>query len=232
MLKTVLVTGANRGIGLELVKQYAQSGCTVLACCRDPHHALELQRLSEAYSSIFIYLLDVSNEDHIKQLATQLKNKTIDILFNNAGIAGEDHPVGSITYTDLISTLKINTIGPILLAQALEEQIVRSENKIIVNMSSVLASIELNQDDSWCWLPYRISKSALNSATRSLANQLKSKGVIVIALNPGWVKTDMGGENADITAEESVSGMMSILETMSLEDSGKFHSYDGRQLPW
>ena len=232
MSKTILVTGANRGIGLELVKQYAKLNCTVLACCRDPNHALELQSLKQDHKSIRIYQLDVSNEDDIKQISEQLKNEKIDILFNNAGISGQDNPFGEITYTDLISTFKVNTIGPVLLMQALHKQVINSKNKIIVNTSSALGSIEFNQDASWFWLSYRISKSGLNAATRSIANQLKSKGVIVIALDPGWVKTDMGGKNATLTTQECVTEIRNTLENISLSDSGSFIRYDGKHVSW
>jgi NAD(P)-dependent dehydrogenase (short-subunit alcohol dehydrogenase family) len=232
MSKTILVTGANRGIGLELVKQYAELECTVLACCRDPNHALELQHLKQDHKSVRIYQLDVSKEDDINRIAEQLKNEKIDILFNNAGIAGQDNPFGEISYSDLITTFKVNTIGPTLLIQALHKQVTHSETKIIVNTSSALGSIELNQDASWFWLSYRISKSGLNAATRSLANQLKSKGVIVIALDPGWVQTDMGGKNAMLTTQECVTNIRHTLENISLNDSGSFIKYDGKQVSW
>jgi len=176
--------------------------------------------------------LDVSNENQIKEISEQLKNEKIDILFNNAGIAGLDNPFGEIIDADLITTFKVNTIGPVLLTQALHKQIANSKNKIIVNTSSALSSIELNQDTSWFWLSYRLSKSALNAATRSLAHQLKSKGVIVIALDPGWVKTDMGGKNANMTTHECVTQIRHALEKISLNDSGSFIRYDGKQVPW
>jgi len=232
MSKTILVTGANRGIGLELVKQYAKSGCNILACCRDPDHAAELKLLMQTYKIISLYQLDVSNENSVKQLAEELKNTTIDILFNNAGIAGKDDALGSVTSEDLISTLKVNTIGPILIAQALHQQVSQSQNKIIVNTSSTLGSIELNKGDDWFWLSYRVSKSALNSATKCLSNKLKSKGIIVISLDPGWVKTDMGGHDADLTPEESVNGIINVLEKISKDDSGSFIRYNRQRLPW
>lgn len=232
MSKTILVTGANRGIGLEIVKQYAASESKILACCRNPDDALELQRLRENYQSICIHQLDVSKEDGIKKIATQFKNESIDILFNNAGIAGQDNPLDEITYSDLLKTFEINTIGPILLIQALYKQVAKSKSKVIVNTSSALASIDLNHDSGWFWLSYRLSKSALNAATRSLANQLKSKDIIVIALDPGWVKTDMGGENANLTTKECVAGIINVLEKVSLKDSGSFIRYDGKHTPW
>lgn len=232
MPNTIFITGANRGIGLQLVKQYARSNDVVLACCRNPNQALELQQLKDNYKSIRIIQLDVSNEEHIEQITEQLKNEKIDILFNNAGIAGEDNSFGDITYTDLLTTFKVNTIGPVLLTQALQKLVANSKSKIIVNMSSALGSIELNQDASWFWLSYRLSKSALNAATRSLANQLKSKNVIVIALDPGWVKTDMGGESANLTTQECVTQIINTLGKISLKDSGLFIRYDGQPVPW
>lgn len=232
MTNTILVTGANRGIGLELVKQYAKTGCIVLACCRYPDSAAALQDLSHTYQSIHIYQLDISDDHQIKQLASQLKNTTIDILFNNAGIAGQDNAFGDITQDDLMETFKVNTVGPVLLTQALINQVERGKRKLIVNTSSQLGSIELNQDVSWFWFSYRLSKSALNAATRTLANQLKSKGIIVISMDPGWVKTDMGGKNAPTTTEECVKGIMSALEGVSLSDTGMFVGRDGLYVPW
>lgn len=232
MTKTILVTGANRGIGLEIVKQYAKLGCTVYACCRDPDHAVELQKLQQLHQSIFIHQLDVSNEENINNLSEQLKDKTIDVLFNNAGVAGQDNSIGNITSKDLMSTFKINTMGPILLAQAMIGPIAKSKSKIIVNMSSYLSSIESNRDSSWLWFSYRVSKSGLNAATRTFANSLKPKGIVVISLDPGWVQTDMGGKNAEITTEECVLGLMKTLEKLSLKDSGNFIRYNGDHVPW
>lgn len=232
MSKTILVTGANRGIGLELVRQYAIAGCNVLACCRDPGSASELQKTQQTNKNISIYQLDVTNENHIKEIAKKLKNFPIDILFNNAGVAGKDNLFGSISYEDLISTFKVNTVAPVMIAQALINQINQGKNKLIVNTSSTLASIELNDGSDWAWVSYRISKSALNAATKSLANLLKPKKITVIALDPGWVQTDMGGKDADLTPEESVKGIRKVVENISLEDSGKFIRYNGQSVPW
>jgi NAD(P)-dependent dehydrogenase (short-subunit alcohol dehydrogenase family) len=232
MSKTILVTGANRGIGLEMVKQYAELGDNVLACCRDPDKAIELQTLAKNISNIKIYKLDVNDLSNIDQLATQLSDAPIDILINNAGVGGMDASFGKVEYDDFLSTLKVNTIAPVMIAQALLKQVLKGNDKIIVNISSVLGSIELHQDNSWGHLTYRVSKSALNSATRAMANKLNESKVIVLAMHPGWVQTDMGGKDAHITPEQSVEGIKNFLKSVSLENSGNFFSYEGESLPW
>lgn len=229
---TILVTGANRGIGLELVKQYAASGCKVLACCRDPEKASELNQLQKNHADISIHQIDVSDEASIRHLADQLKQTPIDILYNNAGVAGGDQQFGSIEYKTLLNTLQVNTVGPVMLAQALIDQVNLGKCKKIVNISSTMGSIELNSGDGWGWLSYRVSKSALNSATRCMANQLKGRQIIVVAMHPGWVQTDMGGAGADISVEKSVSGIKNVISKISLNDSGNFLTYNGKSLPW
>ena len=132
----------------------------------------------------------------------------------------------------MTATLKVNTIAPILLAQALFNNVATSQQKVIVNTSSMLGSLELNQVGDWFWLAYRVSKSALNAATRCLANQFHSKNIIVIALDPGWVKTDMGGKDAELEPEESIKGIINVVANLKLTDSGNFFKYNGSHLPW
>lgn len=232
MTKTILVTGANRGIGLEIVRQYAESGCTVLACCRSPDSATELQNLAKSNSYISIHQLDVCDETQIIKLAEKLNDISIDILFNNAGVAGSGVAFGEVKFNDLIDTFKTDAAAPVMVAQAFIPHVAKSQKKLIVNMSSLLGSIELNTDNSWGWFSYRVSKSALNSATRCMANQLNEMGITVVAMHPGWVLTDMGGNDAEITVEISVSGIRRVLEKVTLTDSGDFLGFDGSRLPW
>lgn len=238
-MKTILITGANRGIGLELTEQYLKDGWQVLACCRDPQKANELMQLEKnASDQLKIFELDVSDEKSIQKLSEKLANEKIDILFNNAGILADPRPtteffqqqIGSVTQQMLMESFKINTAGPLLLAQALLKQVERSDLKIIVNMSSTLGSITLNEDG--CYYAYRISKVALNAVTKNLAVELRDKKIIIISMHPGWVITDMGGENAEITTEQSAVGMKHVLANLTLKDSGEFFRYSGEKMPW
>jgi NAD(P)-dependent dehydrogenase (short-subunit alcohol dehydrogenase family) len=229
-MKTILITGANRGIGLELARQYSEAGWQVVACCRNPDKASELQKIHS--KNIEILPLDLHKRESIQELSSHLKNTAIDIMINNAGMVGNQLTFGDIDYETFSETLKVNTIAPVLVAQSLISQITKGHKKIIVNISSYLASIELNTEDDWAFPIYRISKSALNSATKCMANNLKEKNITVISMDPGWVKTDMGGEDADLTPAESVSGIRNILEGINLSHTGEFFRYDGTKLPW
>lgn len=229
---TILITGANRGIGLALVKQYAQHNYHVLACCRAPSDAISLEALAATYPHIDIYPLDVQDEASIARLASCLQDTPIDILFNNAGVAGIDKPWGEYTQADLLSLFLTNAAGPTLVSQACYSNLLKGRTKLIVNMSSFLSSIALNQRHDWFWLAYRMSKAALNAATRSLAHTLAKEGITVIALDPGWVQTDMGGKDAPLTVTESVSSIRATLDACSMKDSGNLIRYDGSSLPW
>lgn len=231
-MRTILITGANRGLGLELSRQYYAEGWRIIACCRNPKEAEELRGIeSDNSGRLMIMKLDVADPDAIRNVAKQLDNETIDILMNNAGVIGMQlDTLKDIDADAWVETFKVNSIAPILLAQHLIKQIMRSNLKIICNVTSILGSISLNEDGNYYL--YRSSKAALNAATKCLANELKPQDIIVFALNPGWVQTDMGGENALLTPEESIKNIRKLLAGIGLADSGKFINYDGAQLSW
>lgn len=230
-MKTVFITGANRGLGLELVKQYAQRGWYVIACCRDINTALELSLLAQTYPKIRIHTLDVSNESHIIALTEKFADTTIDVLIHNAGVGGDEcESLGNMGQMDWIDVLKVNTIAPMLITQALLNNILAGEDKTIIGMTSILASIDDNRSGGR--YSYRASKAALNQIIKSLACELSEVGVKTLAIHPGWVQTDMGGDEGKITAEESVKGMLSVIENLRLKHTGSFFVYDGTQLPW
>ena len=180
--------------------------------------------------NIEIIKLDLNEIDEIIKLRNQFKGRSLDILINNAGIAGTEDSFDTVAPETLLTTFHINTLEPTLIAQALIDSLEIGFSKIIVNISSYYGSIQnYNETD---YTAYQISKSALNSATKNMANSLKSKNIIVISIDPGWVKTDMGGLHADITPQQSVSGIRSVIERLALNDSGKFFRYDGSFLPW
>lgn len=228
-MTTVLITGANRGIGLEHVRQFAEKGYRVLACCRDPEGADDLQTLAENSSGrIAIHRFDQSKPEDAARLAAEI-DEPIDILFNNAGINA-----GGRTFDNaaqgMAETFDVNVTGVLRLTEALVGHVARSDRKIIANQSSKMGSIEDN--GSGGVYAYRASKAALNMVSKSLAHDLKDKGITVVALHPGWVQTDMGGPNALITPEESVEGEQKILEELTPDQSGGFFNYDGAPLPW
>ena len=169
-MNTVLITGANRGIGLEFVKQYNKDGWCVLACCRNPEYAIELEKIKGG--NIEIIQLDVNDFDNISQLGVQYRERPIDLLINNAGISSTDDDFKTISHEMILTTLRTNTLAPILIAQALINSVALGHRKIIINISSYYGSIGFY--DNTDYMAYQISKTALNSATKNMAKSLKS----------------------------------------------------------
>lgn len=232
MQKTVLITGANRGLGLEFVRQYAEAGWRVIATCRSVAAAKELTALADEYSSVQIETMDVADFKQIDALSALLADEAIDVLLNNAGVYGDDaeHGFGNLDFQVWSQTLSINTLAPVKMAEAFLPQLERGSNKLIASVSSLMGSIADNgSGGSIC---YRSSKAALNAAMKSVAIDLRDKAIGVLILHPGWVKTDMGGKNALIEVEESVSGMRQRIKEFSFEQSGCFVNYKGDVLPW
>ena len=231
MSHTILITGANRGIGLEFVKQYAQKDWQVLACCRHPESAYALSDLAKSHANVAILPLDVTDDATIKRLATQLENQPIDILVNNAGVSlDDDNGFGSVDRDDWQTTLNVNSLAPVLVSQALVKNVSKSDKKIMAFISSKMGSISDNQYGMY--YSYRASKAALNAQVMSMAIDLKTHGITTIALHPGWVKTDMGGPDALITTKTSVEGMSQVLSEITLKDSGTFRGFNGEHISW
>lgn len=232
-MKTTLITGANRGIGLEFARQYAADGWRVLACSRHPEKSDALNQLAAHYpDQITVHALDVTDHAQIESLAQALASESIDLLINNAGVSLHSG-VGGFGHTDYeawMQTFRINTMAPLKMAEAFASQIARSGQKTIVTITSKMGSIADN--GSGGHYLYRSSKAAVNIVVKSLAIDLKPVGITAVVLHPGWVKTDMGGPNAWITAEQSVSGMRHIISRLTPADSGKFIAYDGQVVPW
>ncbi len=222
---TVLITGANRGIGLELAKQLKDSGYSVIGTARKPDKASELNALG-----VKVVQLDVTDKASVAAMAASLDGAPIDLLINNAGIGG--HMAASFAETDFEQigwTFDVNSIGPMRVTQALLPNVMASKAKRVVHISSNMGSIANN---SGGYYGYRASKSALNMLNSSLAMELESDGVTCVVLHPGWVKTDLGGENAAITTEVSVAGMLKVIDGLSIENTGHFYDYQGEELPW
>ncbi len=229
-MPVVLVTGANRGIGLEFVRQYLADGWRVIACCREPLNASSLIMLAATSGGrLSIRELDVTDFGQIERLAEALGDEAIDILINNAGF----YPHGSFgdtDYEDWALAFRINAMAPLKMAESFVAQVGRSRLRKIVTLSSKMGSIADN--GSGGSYPYRASKVAANMVMKSLAIDLKPLGIAVTTLHPGWVLTDMGGPNALITPEQSVRGMRRVIDELDLEHAGRFVAYDGQAIPW
>ncbi|GAA5442054.1 hypothetical protein Misp06_00215 [Microbulbifer sp. NBRC 101763] len=231
MSGTILITGTNRGIGLEICAQFASDGWKVYACCRDLDRASELKTLQGQYSNLYPIQLDVTDYSQMISLAKAIEGEPIDILFNNAGYYGpKGVAFGQVDLTEWRRVLESNTIAPYMMAETFCDNVAASEHKLIAMMSSKVGSIADNRSGGG--YIYRTSKTALNQIVKSLSIDLKERGITVVALHPGWVKTAMGGPGALISAEDSVSGLKKILLQANQADSGHFYNYDGSQIPW
>jgi NAD(P)-dependent dehydrogenase (short-subunit alcohol dehydrogenase family) len=222
-MPTILITGANRGLGLEFARQYAAEGWRVIGTVRDP---LSGRAASDAGAEV--YVADVSDPASITRLKNALGGVELDILLNNAGIYGEQQSFGAVDPDAFLRTIRTNTLAPLKMAEAFAGNL--SGRKIIASVSSLMGSIAENTSGNW--YGYRASKAALNMVMKGLALDLKDQGVVAIALSPGWVRTDMGGPNAPLDPPTAVAGMRSVLDKVTLNDSGKFFHFDGRELPW
>lgn len=227
-MPTALITGANRGIGLEFSHQYAAMGWRVIATCRDPGSAADLKSIS---GDVSVEAMDVSDYANIQSLAKSLKREAIDVLVNNAGIHGpRPSRVGGIDYDAWAEVLKINTMGPMKVSEAFVEHVARSDLNTIVTITSKMGSIANNKSGGA--YPYRSSKAAVNAVMKSLAVDLRPRGITVVVFHPGWVATDMGGPSAPVGPDESVAGMIKTISKLKLSDSGKFLNYDGKKVAW
>jgi len=224
-MPTALVTGANRGIGLEFVRQYAGAGWHVIATCRKPDTAAELKAVA---GTVEIHRLDVTDAGQIAALAQTLKGRPIDLLINNAGIMGHG-TIGRIDYAAWEEVLRVNTLAPVRIVEALLPNVAASERRQIVALTSRMGSIA---ESGGGYYAYRSSKAALNAAMHALAADLKAQRITVALFHPGWVKTDMGGPGALVAPRDSVAGMRAVIERLRPADSGRFFNYDGSEIPW
>ena len=226
-MPSVLVTGANRGLGLEFARQYSAAGWHVHAACRDPAAAKGLAGLG---GEIVRHRLDVTDQGQIAALAADLAGAPLDLLINNAGINYDNGEFGDSDDATWLHTLRVNTLAPLHVAEGLIDNLLRGKRKLIVNLSSKMASIAENASGGD--YAYRTSKAALNMLARGMANDLRGRGVTVVVISPGWVQTDMGGSSAPLPVAESIAGMRAAIDRLSLADSGSFIDWQGRVLPW
>jgi NAD(P)-dependent dehydrogenase (short-subunit alcohol dehydrogenase family) len=230
MKKTVVITGANRGLGLALCQHYLLKGWAVIACCREPALALSLCALRSAYKDLEIHALDVRDLERIDALALTLKERAVDLLISNAGVFGDAQGVSDTPNEAFMETFVVNTLAPIRLAEAFLPNLLKGQDRLLVAMSSWLGSIEDNTEGGY--LPYRTTKAALNAAMKSLAIDWRPLGIKVLILHPGWVRTDMGGPKAPLSVIESVEGMVRVISDFKTLDTGAFLNYRGETLSW
>jgi len=240
-MPTILITGTSRGLGLEAVRQYAAEGWQVLACARDPTAATALLELATAHpGQIRPLTLDVADHAAIERLAEQLEGTAIDVLLNSAGTMGGGSfardglafgSFGQSDFADWERVFRLNVTGPMKMCESFVHHVARSEQKKIITLTSMLGSVALNRIGGL--YAYRASKAAVNALMKSLSIDLaKTHGIIATALHPGWVRTDLGGPNADIDVATSVRGMRRVIAALTPATAGRFWVYDGSELPW
>jgi NAD(P)-dependent dehydrogenase (short-subunit alcohol dehydrogenase family) len=223
-MTTVFITGANRGIGFELARTYADAGCRVVAAVRDAVRAKSVLGFAE------VVQLDVADHDSLAALRVRFAEDTIDVLINNAGTIGpDDQSTAKMDFDGFLETLNINTLGPLRVTQALLPALQRSKAAKILTITSKMGSLSYAPSDH---IAYRASKAAVNKVMQCVATDLKPKGIAVAVIHPGWVRTDMGGAGADIDVGTSAAGIVSVVEKLSIASTGQFWNYDGGIIQW
>lgn len=230
-MATVLITGTNRGIGLEFVSQFLARGDRVLATCRNVKSADSLNQLRSSNDNLDVLALDVSSTESMQAFIRQLDGVAIDVFINNAGVYGPRAAnFGEIDADVWSSVLQVNSIAPLILSQMLLDNLLLGKDKKLIYLTSKMGSIDDNSGGGS--YIYRSSKTALNSVVKSIAIDLAPQGFKAAVLHPGWVRTDMGGQNALIDTQTSVNGMMSVIDNLQQNQSGSFFNYDGNIISW
>jgi len=230
----VLITGANRGLGLEFARQYAAEGWEVIATARNPRQSKELEQAAKN-KNVTVQALDVASDESVKKLAATLKGKAIDLLILNSAIFTRDgNTFGELNFAGWRDSFETNVLGAMRVAEVLIENVAASARKQIVAISTGMGSLEALEKTIGfgAAYQYRTSKAALNMAMSILARDVRPSGISVVVFSPGWVQTDMGGANAALTPEQSIGGMRKVLAGEAMELTGKFLSYDGSVWPW
>lgn len=236
---TVLITGSNRGLGLEFTRHYAARGWDVIATCRTPNSADDLKALQAQHAKVTIEQLDVVNQNEIDALAAKYKDQPIDLLINNAGVLGDlgGQTLGSFDYRNFQHVMRVNVYGVLAVSEAFRENVAMSDQKKIIGITSGAGIISLGSGGGQLHF-YRMSKVALNMALKGLASDLRDRGVLVGIIAPGTADTDMRraivGDQAALDQDpaDSVSGMMKVISNLTLANSAQPYNYDGQVLPW
>ena len=224
-MTTIMITGASRGLGLEFARQFYSEECRVIATCRNPKKANELNSIGD----IDVHSLDVTDDKSVANLADKLRGENIDILINNAGVIGQREGFGRLDYDIWAETMDTNVFGPMRVAEAFRDNVMNSEKKQMIFITSRMGSITEAVPNAYV---YRSSKAALNMAVKCLSAELGEQGLIAVLFHPGHVQTDMGGQAAPVTPRKSIEGMKNQIVALTRDDNGRFLSYDGHQIPW
>ena len=224
-MTTIMITGASRGLGLEFARQFYSEECKVIATCRNPKKANELNAIGD----IDVHSLDVTDDKSVANLADKLRGENIDILINNAGVIGQRDGFGRLDYDIWAETMDTNVFGPMRVAEAFRDNVMNSEKKQMIFITSRMGSITEAVPNAYV---YRSSKAALNMAVKCLSVELEQQGLIAVLFHPGHVQTDMGGQAAPVTPQKSIEGMKNQIVALTHDDNGRFLSYDGHQIPW
>ena len=225
----IVITGANRGIGLELVRQCLGRGDSVIASARDPRGASELQSLAGSSPELTVLACDVGDDESVRAFAANVTG-AIDALINNAGVMGAMTSLEDLDSGDALKTYSINALGPLRVTGALLPQLRQGKGKKVLHVTSGMGSI--GDNTSGGAYGYRMSKAGLNMGSRSMAADLRSDGISVAVINPGWVKTDMGGSGAPIDVTTSAAGILAQLDALSSKNSGEFLDHAGKRWQW
>ena len=231
-METILITGANRGIGLELVRGFTGSGRHVIACCRAPGEASDLQALAADNEEVEVHEVHVSDGDSVAALASAVGDRPIDVLINNAGMAGpgfQHQGLADMDYDGWAETFAVNTMAPLRVLQAFRGNLAKGTNPRAVTITSQMGAIGL---DMPVMFAYCSSKGAVNKVMRLAAPELKRDGIAVALLHPGFVQTDMGGPGAEITPQASAEGLLSVIDGLTLDDSPCFKTWEGNDHVW
>jgi NAD(P)-dependent dehydrogenase (short-subunit alcohol dehydrogenase family) len=225
----IVITGANRGIGLELVRQCLKRGDSVIATARKPEEARELEALAASSRELTVLACDVGDDSSVRAFAAKVTGP-VDALINNAGVMGAMTSLAGLDTEDALKTYSINALGPLRVTGALLPQLRQGKVKKVLHVTSGMGSI--GDNTSGGAYGYRMSKAGLNMGSRSMAADLRSDGIRVAVINPGWVKTDMGGAGAAIDVTTSAAGILAQLDALSAETSGEFLDYGGKRWEW
>lgn len=226
----IVITGANRGIGLELTRQMLARGDSVIAAARHPKKAEDLESLRAKHPDrLRVLPVDVSSDKSVKALAESVTS-AVDALINNAGTSGESSSLGALDFDDALDVYSVNALGPLRMTRAFLPHLHKGEGKRVLHVTSGMGSI--GDNSSGGFYGYRMSKAALNMASRSLAADLRGEGILSAVINPGWVRTDMGGPRATVTVKDSATGILAQLDALTADQSGQFLDYSGKTWEW
>jgi NAD(P)-dependent dehydrogenase (short-subunit alcohol dehydrogenase family) len=229
-MDTVMITGVNRGIGLELLRQYAESGWRTIGTCRNPDTAEAAREVAARHEAVSLHALDVTDTDAVEALADELRGTAIDVLILNAGMMGtRSVTFGELDADDFRQVLDVNVVGQAMCLQAFTEHVANSGRRTIVGIGSFLGSMGCSDGGK---ISYRAAKAGMHALIVAASHDLRDRGITAIVMHPGWVQTDMGGPDATVSTEASVRGMRQVIENIGPERSGHLLTYAGEELPW